>query len=84
MTETGLAAKEGTLQEGDLILKVNITTLTCNIKLLCLHSVSSNMDYMSAENTISILSVLCAVPISAIPVLSVFIKFICLFSFFMH
>lgn len=23
MTETGLAAKEGTLQEGDLILKVN-------------------------------------------------------------
>lgn len=24
MTETGLAAKEGTLQEGDLILKVNI------------------------------------------------------------
>lgn len=26
MTETGLAAKEGTLQEGDLILKVNIST----------------------------------------------------------
>lgn len=24
MTETGLAAKEGTLQEGDLILKVNV------------------------------------------------------------
>lgn len=26
MTETGLAAKEGTLQEGDLILKVNLGT----------------------------------------------------------
>lgn len=25
MTETGLAAKEGTLQEGDLILKVNVS-----------------------------------------------------------
>lgn len=30
MTETGLAAKEGTLQEGDLILKVNIKNMTCD------------------------------------------------------
>lgn len=25
MTQTGLAAKDGTLQEGDLILKVNVS-----------------------------------------------------------
>lgn len=36
MTETGLAAKEGTLQEGDLILKVNI-----NIWMIKLHSENS-------------------------------------------
>lgn len=30
MTETGLAAKEGTLQEGDLILKVNLSNMTCD------------------------------------------------------
>lgn len=30
MTETGLASKEGTLQEGDLILKVNIKNRTCD------------------------------------------------------
>lgn len=84
MTETGLAAKEGTLQEGDLILKVNITTLTCNVKLLCVlsaHSVSSNMVYMPAEDTKSILSLLCAELINAIPVISVFI---CLFPLFLR
>lgn len=32
MTESGLAAKEGTLQEGDLILKVK--TSECTIKFL--------------------------------------------------
>ena len=35
MTETGLAAKEGTLQEGDLILKVNIRTWMIDLKPLC-------------------------------------------------
>lgn len=35
MTETGLAAKEGTLQEGDLILKVNMRTWMINLKRLC-------------------------------------------------
>lgn len=83
MTETGLAAKEGTLQEGDLILKVNITTLTCNVKLPSAHSVSSNVVYISAENSKFILSLLCAVLINAIPVLSVSIEFICLFSLFL-
>lgn len=31
MTETGLAAKEGTLQEGDLILKVNLQNITFDL-----------------------------------------------------
>lgn len=33
MTDTGLAAKEGTLQEGDLILKVKIKIWMIGLKL---------------------------------------------------
>lgn len=35
MTETGLAAKEGTLQEGDLILKVNVSDWGEDLRFIC-------------------------------------------------